>query len=468
MQKSKIIAALKQTTLFKTLDEKQLQVVAETAKFRQFFPEETIVWQGNPSNSLFLLINGIVAVRKILGQDHVQTLAYLMTGNTFGEIGILENRPRSASVDAVTDVDVLVIQRKDFMNILFDYPQVTISLARILGQKLIESNRRQSRKSDKTKVVLIIDTHEGGGATSMGLIMSQILADKSKIPTVYTEYPNAHQLVADMQLGRNTKTHRHPNGYDIVVSHDDEMKANALTTTSLMLDRLMQNYENIIITVKKSISDTGIDQNTIMMLDYADQLVLLAPPVQEAWGAVERTKTEIRKHIGHDTTVFTIVNHNKVEIEKAHVAEQYDFDVPYCTDFPNLASLAHYNPSVPKSFMDIVETLVDRLDRTNRIAIFIPTTVDVNSNLDTTPYVQKTLDFLAERFGGATSKEASGVWNSSEVGLVGEKVYIVNTFVTPQDLNKYLDEVIDYVKKLKVELRQEAMALEVNNKLTLL
>jgi hypothetical protein len=116
----------------------------------------------------------------------------------------------------------------------------------------------------------------------------------------------------------------------------------------------------------------------------------------------------------------------------------------------------------------MVEMFADRLDRTNQVGVFIPTTMDVDNKVDTTIYVQQTLNFLAERFGGATSKEVSGVWNSDKVGLVGEKVFIVHTYVTPGALNQYLDEVIEYVKELKVVMRQEAMALEVNRKLTLI
>jgi hypothetical protein len=76
--------------------------------------------------------------------------------------------------------------------------------------------------------------------------------------------------------------------------------------------------------------------------------------------------------------------------------------------------------------------------------------------------------FMAERFGGATCKIANGVWNSDKLGLIGEVVYIVHSYITQSDLHRHLDEVVDFVKGLKRELRQEAMALEVNHKLTLI
>jgi hypothetical protein len=94
--------------------------------------------------------------------------------------------------------------------------------------------------------------------------------------------------------------------------------------------------------------------------------------------------------------------------------------------------------------------------------------MDVDQPINTETYVKEVLNFMAERFGGATSREASGVWNSDEVGLVGETVNIVESYMNRTDMNLYLDEVVTLVKRLKLELGQEAMALEVDRKLTLI
>jgi hypothetical protein len=162
------------------------------------------------------------------------------------------------------------------------------------------------------------------------------------------------------------------------------------------------------------------------------------------------------------------VNYCSEEYKEASFPYQVDFQLPYLPTFPPLRDMHAKEAMIPTPLLDIFNTLADRLERTNNIAMYIPTTVDVDKQIDTTLYVDKTLKFFGERFGGATSKQAQGVWNSEQVGLVGETVFIVNSYVTQADLNKYLDEVIDYVKEIKVELKQEAMALEVNQKLTLI
>ena len=62
MDNKEIIGFLKKTLLFQQLTEEQLGAISETVKVRQFFPDDIIVLQGQPSNALFLIANGIVAV----------------------------------------------------------------------------------------------------------------------------------------------------------------------------------------------------------------------------------------------------------------------------------------------------------------------------------------------------------------------------------------------------------------------
>ena len=142
MNHNHIIASLKKSVLFQALPAHVLEDIANKVKFRQFFKEETVVWQSKPSDSLYLIVNGIVAVQRVMANGQEHTLAYLMAGNTFGEVGILENQPRSANITAMSEVDTLVIRRADFIDMLHNYPPLTIELAKMLARYLTESNRR--------------------------------------------------------------------------------------------------------------------------------------------------------------------------------------------------------------------------------------------------------------------------------------------------------------------------------------
>jgi CRP-like cAMP-binding protein len=466
-----IIKALKTCELFKHLPEEDLDSIASKAKMRQFFPDEVIVWQGNPSDSLFLITNGIVAIKRIISETEEQVLNYLMPGNTFGEIGILENKPRSASVAALSDVDVVVIRRQDFIDTLYEFPSIAIELAKMLGRYLVESNRRRSRGNSNVKLILLFDVFGSLGATSFGVSLARLLQQRTKQKTVYTEYPVPQKLIADLHISRKEKVYNHPAGFDVLLSQEDRSMNDKVKTT-MMLDHLINDYENIIITLNENIDedhDGNVDQDIAMMLDYAKQIIMFSPPEPSVWGHLEEIQRKLRKRIRtNETNIFTLINHCSEEYKDVIFPYQVDFQVPFLPVFPPLRDMHAKDVEIPIPLLEVFNTLADRLERTNNIALYIPTTISVDKKLDTSGYVEKTLAFFGERFGGATSKQAQGVWNSEDVGLVGETVYIVNSYVTQADLNKFLDEIIEFVKKIKVELSQEAMALEVNQKLTLI
>ena len=114
-----------------------------------------------------------------------------------------------------------------------------------------------------------------------------------------------------------------------------------------------------------------------------------------------------------------------------------------------------------------LQELLRRLSLTHSIGIFIPSPLDVNSAVDNSVQVKATLAFLGSIFGGATSSEADGVWRSEDSGLVTEQVTIVRTFVSKQALEAHLDSVLSFATVLKRDMRQEAVALDVDNQLLL-
>lgn len=120
------------------------------------------------------------------------------------------------------------------------------------------------------------------------------------------------------------------------------------------------------------------------------------------------------------------------------------------------------------TLLDDVRGLVDRLDRNHLVAIYVPTTTDGDQPADTTAHVARTLALLGERFGGAFSTMAHGVWRGGQGMLVGEAVHRVQAYATEVMLHRSLPELLAYVRSLKAELRQEAVALELDGHLLLL
>jgi hypothetical protein len=101
-------------------------------------------------------------------------------------------------------------------------------------------------------------------------------------------------------------------------------------------------------------------------------------------------------------------------------------------------------------------------DLNSKVAIYVPSTINVNEECDNTQYVKNTIKQLSTWFGGATATPAIGVWVSAAGEVVVENVSIVYSFCTTEDLQKYAADIIALCKSIKHDMRQEAVTLEIN------
>lgn len=103
----------------------------------------------------------------------------------------------------------------------------------------------------------------------------------------------------------------------------------------------------------------------------------------------------------------------------------------------------------------------------NKVAIYVPSTIDVYKTVDSTPFVNEVTKELCLLFGGATSQNAVGSWYSNELNkLVTENVTIVYSFISDSDFNEEnLKKVVSIAKKLCKDMSQECISVEVNNNL---
>src|SRR6266702_8929599 len=105
--------------LFRTLSSEQ-RLKALRAMVRQDLVRgQVLVAQGEPSDSLFMVLHGALAVRRA-GQ--LEPIAELRAGEVVGEIGFFANIPRTADVIAIRDTSVLVLTRSAYQELAQDAP----------------------------------------------------------------------------------------------------------------------------------------------------------------------------------------------------------------------------------------------------------------------------------------------------------------------------------------------------------
>lgn len=104
----------------------------------------------------------------------------------------------------------------------------------------------------------------------------------------------------------------------------------------------------------------------------------------------------------------------------------------------------------------------------HRVAVYVPSTQDVNHAADNAEQVQRVARELSEMFGGATATTARGFWVSDSAGLVAESVTIVYASCTDKQYHEQVPEVLRIAQRIKAEMQQEAVSVELDGVLYLI
>ena len=147
--------ALRKIPLFRHLTYKEQTAVLSIATTRTFPGGREIVIEGQPGEELFIVIRGRVAIEK----NGVE-IAELRAGGHFGEMGLIDNAPRSATVRATEPTRVMVISRPDLMNLMKRESILAVkmlwSFVQVLSDRLRATNAELSEARQELAVAQAI------------------------------------------------------------------------------------------------------------------------------------------------------------------------------------------------------------------------------------------------------------------------------------------------------------------------
>jgi CRP-like cAMP-binding protein len=176
--------------LFSGLDRTELQRFGEMTR-EKFYPRGSVIlFENDPGDSLFVVRQGRVKV-VLIGEDGREViLGVLGVGEHFGELSLIDDRPRSAHVIAMEDSHLLVLHREDFRRRVESSPAVAWSL-------LTELSRRLRRADEKIGGLVLLDVP---GRIARLLLDLAEEADSNTI-----DKPLTHQTIAQM-IGASRET----------------------------------------------------------------------------------------------------------------------------------------------------------------------------------------------------------------------------------------------------------------------
>jgi CRP-like cAMP-binding protein len=141
------IRLLKQVSIFEGLPEKEIENLAQKIGFVQFAIGKTICEIDEPGDQMYIIKSGEVKVVVYSPSGREIVLEDLSRGDYFGEMALLTEEPRSATVIAILDTALYTLHKKDFNELIKKYPLVAVNLSRIISKRLKKTDvvrRRQS------------------------------------------------------------------------------------------------------------------------------------------------------------------------------------------------------------------------------------------------------------------------------------------------------------------------------------
>jgi CRP-like cAMP-binding protein len=144
------ITLLQGIPAFSTLGQADLSRVAEVTVPRTFQGGEAVFREGDESDTCYVVRSGHVRAVREHTDGRILTLATLGPGEIFGELAIFDEERRSATIEALDDLEVVAILGGDMRRMLRLHPDIAVKLLAALSRRLRETNERLTRQSFQT------------------------------------------------------------------------------------------------------------------------------------------------------------------------------------------------------------------------------------------------------------------------------------------------------------------------------
>ena len=255
---------------FKGLDDSELQEMAELTQLRMYPPDHVLCHEGAYEDVFYIVAEGsLVITKKMLNEPGERVLRVGGRGDLVGEMALIQNAPRAATVRTLTECTMLEMGKKDFESILSKSPRMAIDIIRITLDRM--------RANDHMAIADLQRTNN---------ILRQL--DRNKMDFIQVV---AHELRTPLTV---------LNGYIKILRSSPDIKANASLST--MIEGIITGTDRIHEVVNLMLDVTRIDTETLRVVAEPVPLQqLIHELIQNLAQAMEGRKLEIVIDYAADT-----------------------------------------------------------------------------------------------------------------------------------------------------------------------
>jgi len=150
-----IILKLKPIEIFEDLNVNELAAVAAATEEITFDTDEIVIKEGDPGDTLYMIVEGEVAVIKTEEDGTEMILDHISEGDHFGEMALFEDIPRTASIRTLKPCRMLMLHKQEFNEMVREYPRIALKICRVFSGRIrklhhkISDIEKSSQKENK-------------------------------------------------------------------------------------------------------------------------------------------------------------------------------------------------------------------------------------------------------------------------------------------------------------------------------
>src|SRR5689334_12217229 len=174
--------------VFSDLGREDLEQIAAVAVPRSFAAGEVVFREGDESTTTYIVRTGHARAVRQHSDGRTLTLANFGPGEVFGELAMFDSDRRSATIEAIEDVELLAILGVDMQRLMRAHPDIAVKLVSTLGRRLREANDRLTRQSFQTvqsrvATVLseLVGDAQGEGAPDADVLITATQAEVAQL-----------------------------------------------------------------------------------------------------------------------------------------------------------------------------------------------------------------------------------------------------------------------------------------------
>jgi len=150
------VVTLETSELFRDLKADELRILKSFVHERTYNPGEDIFKEGDAGDGIYAVKKGLVEISGIVGENARVSFSKVGPGEIFGEMAVLEDKPRSASATAREDTSVYFLERAAMLKLVEKSPTLSLMLLREISHRLREFNQQYLREVLQTERLAIV------------------------------------------------------------------------------------------------------------------------------------------------------------------------------------------------------------------------------------------------------------------------------------------------------------------------